>query len=311
MSGGRAVLSARWPKADRVSADAANLFWDAARSLQLAVERDSLLDAQQQAAALRRSNVMQRQFLSRLSHDLRTPLTAVQGYVSTLRQSDVTWDTQSQMRFLDRIGTESARMVRLVGDLLDSSAIEAGILRINPDWCDLPLILEAAVSCLPLETSQQVALRCAPTLGPIWADHDRLEQLFLNLVENAIRHTPPGTNVIVTAQPIRETDEVVIRVTDNGPGIPPDVAQRMFQPHERGSTPAPGAGLGLTIAKGIVDAHRGQLIYKADKADKPDNVKPDNVKPDEAHNTDNNTDNTGACFEVILPIDPHASGQVP
>jgi signal transduction histidine kinase/ABC-type multidrug transport system ATPase subunit len=313
MPGGRAVLSARWPKADRVSADAANLFWDAARSLQLAVERDSLLDAQQQAAALRRSNVMQRQFLSRLSHDLRTPLTAVQGYVSTLRQSDVTWDTHSQMRFLDRIGTESARMVRLVGDLLDSSAIEAGILRINPDWCDLPLILEAAVSCLPLETSQQVALRCAPTLGPIWADHDRLEQLFLNLVENAIRHTPPGTNVIVTAQPIRETDEVVIRVTDNGPGIPPDVAQRMFQPHERGSTPAPGAGLGLTIAKGIVDAHRGQLIYKADK---PDNVKPDNVKPDEAHKPDepdntDDTDNTGACFEVILPIDPHASGQVP
>jgi signal transduction histidine kinase len=265
-----------------VSADAANLFWDAARSLQLAVERDSLLDAQQQAAALRRSNAMQRHFLSRLSHDLRTPLTAVQGYVSTLQQPDVTWDLPSQMRFLDRIGTESARMVRLVGDLLDSSAIEAGILRVHPDWCDLALVLDAAVSCLPLGTSDLVDICCDPAIGSIWADHDRLEQLFLNLIENAIRHTPADTRVSVTAEP--RDQAVVIRVSDDGPGIAPDVAERMWQPHERGTSMAPGAGLGLTIAKGIVDAHQGTLVYQPKQP--------------------------GACFEITLPIDTVSTDSV-
>jgi signal transduction histidine kinase len=151
------------------------------------------------------------------------------------------------------------------------------------------LVLDAAVSCLPLETSQQVALRSDPAIGPIWADHDRLEQLFLNLIENAIRHTPAGTRVTVTAEPGRRRSpgkqEVVIRVTDNGPGIPPELAQRMFQPHERGSTTAPGAGLGLTIARGIVEAHRGQLTYKSTTA--------------------------GACFEVTLSIDPQAERPAP
>jgi signal transduction histidine kinase len=172
-------------------------------------------------------------------------------------------------------------MVRLVGDLLDSSAIEAGILRIHPDWCDLPLVLEAAVSCLPPEASQQVELRCDDRLSPIWADHDRLEQLFLNLIENAIRHTPPGTHVCVEAAPAGPADnpsQVVIRVIDDGPGIPPEVAQRMFQPHERGATASPGAGLGLTIANGIVDAHRGRLNWQATPA--------------------------GTCFEISLPTDP-------
>jgi signal transduction histidine kinase/ABC-type multidrug transport system ATPase subunit len=251
------------------------------RSLQLAMERESLLVSQQEAAALRQSNAMQRQFLSRLSHELRTPLTAVQGYVSTLQQPDVTWDPDSQARFLDRISTESGRMVRLVGDLLDSSAIESGILRVNRAWCDVALVLEASISCLSLDAAQRVELQCDPSLGPIWADHDRLEQLFLNLLENAITHTPPGTLVGVTAQVGATGDTVVIRVVDDGPGIPSDLAQRMFRAHERGTTTAPGAGLGLTIAKGIVDAHGGRLEWQPLSG--------------------------GTCFEVVLPVDPPVS----
>jgi signal transduction histidine kinase len=280
---GRAVLSALWlEQQGGISPDTLELLDDVSRSLRLAFERESLLIAQQKAAALRRSHDLQRQFLSRLSHELRTPLTAIEGYASTLRQQDVVWDAESQRRFLDRISTESGRMVRLVGDLLDSSAIEAGILPVHADWCDLPLVLEAAISCLPPVPEGRIRLSCDADLPPIWADHDRLEQLFVNLVENSVRHTPENTRVLVNAQLEATGDNVVVTVADDGPGIPPDLADRMFLPHERGATTTAGAGLGLWIAKGIADAHGGSLRLCPVPL--------------------------GTCFEVGLPIDPPGSG---
>src|SRR5208282_2380394 len=131
------------------AADATALMEDAAHSLRLALEREEAGLAHQEATALRRSQELQRGFLSRLSHELRTPLTAIRGYASSLMQPDVTWDRDSQQRFLQRIAAESARLGRLVGDLLDFSAIESGIMRLQRDWCDISLVLDAAVACLP------------------------------------------------------------------------------------------------------------------------------------------------------------------
>src|SRR6202012_963908 len=107
--------------------------------------------AHKEPAALRRSREVQRGCLSRPSHELRTPLTAIRGYASSLMQPDVTWDRDSQQRFLDRIAAEAARLGRLVDDLLDYSAIESGIMRLQRDWCDIRLVIEAAVGCLPPE----------------------------------------------------------------------------------------------------------------------------------------------------------------
>ena len=145
---GPAVLLAGW-RGGPPAADATALMEDAAHSLRLALEREEAGLAHQEATALRRSRELQRGFLSRLSHELRTPLTAIRGYASSLMQPDVTWDGDSQQRFLDRIAAESARLGRLVDDLLDFSAIESGILRLQRDWCDIPLVVEAAVACLP------------------------------------------------------------------------------------------------------------------------------------------------------------------
>ncbi len=194
--GGRAALIARWAVLGPPE-DAAALLGDAANSLRLALEREEAEQARQQTEALRRSHQLQRDFFSRLSHELRTPLTAIRGYASSLLASDVTWDDESKTRFLNRIATESARMGSLVGDLLDFSAIESGLLRLQPDWCDLALVLEAAVSCLPPEAAAAVTVDCRPDIGPVWADHDRLEQVFVNLLENAFRHNPPGVHVTV------------------------------------------------------------------------------------------------------------------
>jgi len=271
-----AALLASWRPAPPPT-DATALLEDAARSLRLALEREEASIAHQEALTLRRSQELQRGFLSRLSHELRTPLTAIRGYASSLMQPDVTWDGESQNRFLGRIAAESARLGRLVDDLLDFSAIESGILRLQEDWCDLPLVLEAAIACLPPDASPTVKLSCAPGLPVIWADHDRLEQVFVNLLANALAHNPSGTRVRVGAG-LAGPGYVEVMVADDGTGLSPDLAKAPFEATRRQRrAPTAGAGLGLSIAKGIVAAHGGQIELVAAKR--------------------------GTCFRIRLPVE--------
>jgi ABC-type multidrug transport system ATPase subunit/signal transduction histidine kinase len=305
---GRTVLLAGWRDGTRPD-DATDLLEDAANSLRLALERERALLAQQEAMALRQSRELQRTFLRRLSHELRTPLTAITGYATSLLQQDVTWDADSQQRFHSRIAVESARLGRLVNDLLDFSTIESGILRLNCDWCDIPLVLDAAVAVLPPDAAAHVTVEVSGSTGAtglpsIWADHDRLEQVFVNLIGNALGHNPPGTKVMVTAT-ADGPGTVTVRVADDGDGLPPELARAVTQaagqrdprwhdvlasgimrPRRRGS----GAGLGLSIASGIVAAHGGLL----------------ELEPAER----------GTCFLVTLPVEekpvtPPAEGPAP
>jgi signal transduction histidine kinase len=188
---------------------------------------------------------------------------------------DVTWDGDSQERFLDRIAAESARLGRLVDDLLDFSAIESGIMRLQRDWCDIRLVLEAAIGCLPPGCAGSVSLACDPQLPVVWADHDRMEQVFVNLLNNAFGHNPPGTRVQVTAT--AQPDQVAISVCDDGRGMPPELAAGPFEPTRRPSRKSAGAGLGLSIAKGIVAAHGGTIELIPQPA--------------------------GTCFRVALPVE--------
>jgi signal transduction histidine kinase/ABC-type multidrug transport system ATPase subunit len=278
--GGPTVLLASW-KALRATKDETALMEDAAHSLRLALEREEAGLAHQEAAALRRSRELQRGFLSRMSHELRTPLTAIRGYASSLMQPDVTWDTDSQMRFLDRIAAESARLGRLVEDLLDFSAIESGVMRLQRDWCDIPLVLEAAIACLPPADAAAVSMDSQPGLPAMWADHDRMEQVFVNLLSNAVRHNPPGTRVRVTAVTARATAptapaEVVISVIDDGTGMPEELTAAFDVAPQR-RAPSAGAGLGLSIAKAIIEAHGGSIELRRPAR--------------------------GTCFRISLPVE--------
>jgi signal transduction histidine kinase len=276
LPGQRGALVAWWSPGKTVTEDALELLDDAGRSLALAMERESLETARREAAALRRSQSIQRDMLSSLSHELRTPLTAIHGYASTLCQPDLTWNPEATRRFLGSIAAESARMERLVGDLLDSTAIESGVLRLQRDWCDLALVVSAAANCL--SRGPAVRVRAAGGVEPVWADHDRLEQVFVNLLENAASHgaSPRGTDVTVRAGGAPGWAEV--EITDYGAGIPAGLVEKIFEPRVRGTTEVAGTGLGLPIARGIIEAHGGTLV----------------VAPADP----------GASFVVALPADP-------
>ena len=291
---GQTVLFASWQ--DGMSPDdATDLIEDAAHSLRMALEREKALGAHQEAMALRQSQELQRAFLRRLSHELRTPLTAITGYATSLLLKDVTWDAESQQRFLSRISAESGRLGRLVNDLLDFSAIESGIFRLQSDWCDIPLVLDAAVACLPPASGPQVEVKCAPGLPAIWADHDRLEQVFVNLLSNALGHNPPGTRVLIVAE-ATEPGTVTVKVADDGEGMPPELVgapagearladARLPDPRlpdaRRHGSRGSGAGLGLSIASGIVAAHGGRM--ELEQAPR------------------------GTCFVITLPVEDQQS----
>lgn len=223
-----------------------------------AIERQDAEEAQREAAALRRSREFQREFLSRLSHELRTPLTAIRGYASSLLAPDIVWDDESQQRFLETIAAESSRLGRLVDDLLDFSAIDSGVMRMQFDWCQLDLVVEAAVACLPDTARDAVSFMPVGAIPPIWADHDRLEQVFVNLLGNALRHNPPGTQVWISARHL-SGDRLEIVVSDDGAGLPAELRAAPFDSARRHRSNTAGAGLGLSIARGIVSAHHGTL----------------------------------------------------
>ncbi len=263
---------------EEVPETATALLGDAAHCLRLALEREEIGIVQQEAEALRRSRQLQRDFLSRLSHELRTPLTAIQGYAETLLQPDITWDGESVERFLSRMKSESARLGRLVEDLLDFSALESGVLRLQRDWCDLCLILDAARACLAPEAAARVTIAAEGDVPVILADHDRLEQVFVNLLDNAIRHNPPGTGVDVTVRSERE--EVTVSVCDDGAGLPDAVVRAPFEPGRRHGSKGAGTGLGLSIARAIVDAHEGRIVLTSSRS--------------------------GTCFRITLPVEASA-----
>ena len=139
-------------------------------------------------------------------------------------------------------------------------------MRLQRDWCDIRLVLEAAIACLPPASAESVSLSCDAHLPVVWADHDRMEQVFVNLLNNAFGHNPPGTRVQVTAAAVPDTSQVVISVLDDGQGMPPELtaapfeaAHRPTQSNGASRRKTAGAGLGLSIARGIVQAHDGRI----------------------------------------------------
>lgn len=204
---------------------------------------------------------MKSSLIATVSHELRTPLAAIKGYATTLLAEDVQWDQQTQREFLHIISNETDRLSNLVTDLLDMSRIEAGTLIVSRVQCDIRDLIQRAVQRAHPRPEERLQLNLPADLPPLYADPPRIEAVFRNLIENALKYAGEAGPVCVSATV--QANKLIIRVEDEGPGIHPEESQRIFESFYRvqsGLTrSAPGAGLGLAICRGFVHAHGGEI----------------------------------------------------
>lgn len=224
-------------------------------------ERERLRQQATDAEVLRRTDELKTALLGAVSHDLRSPLASIIASVGSLKQTDVEWTVAERDAFLADIDNEARRLARIVANLLDLSRMESGTLRPERGWYDLAALVDDVLGRLrPLTEGHPLHVGMAEDLPPVPLDYVEIDQVLSNLIENAARHTPAGTNVWISAR--REGDAVAVTVADDGPGIPPDARERLFDAFVRGGDRRGGqrgAGLGLAIARGLVSAHGGTI----------------------------------------------------
>ena len=214
----------------------------------------SLHDASQRAR-LERSRA---DLVSTVAHELRSPLTSVKGFTATLLAKWHRFTDDQKLVMLETVNADADRVTRLITELLDVSRIESGRLEVHRQLVDVPerarKIIAGRVAAG--EPEDRFRLQARAGLPETWLDPDKVDQILSNLVENAVRHGAGTVTVVV--EPAAGTDAVTVFVQDEGEGIAPDLASRVFRQFWRGKRRG-GTGLGLYIVKGLVEAHGGTI----------------------------------------------------
>jgi two-component system, OmpR family, sensor histidine kinase KdpD len=253
-----AASSASWTEADLN-----RLATPLARLLDVAAERETAAVRSAEAEAARQADAAKTVILHAVSHDLRSPLTAIRTAAAGLREEGTPAD--DRIALIDAIEEEADRLTRLIGNLLDLSRIEAGAVHPRTDWCDLLDVISTAISHLREQReSHRIQIELDGQLPLVRADASQLERVFANLIENALRFSPSNEPVRVTGGV--GAGRVTVRVVDQGPGVPMSQRNEIFKAFHTGDE-REGAGLGLAISKGFVEANGGELRLQADSAD--------------------------------------------
>jgi two-component system, OmpR family, sensor histidine kinase KdpD len=240
--------------------------------LGVAVDRDRLEREALEAETLRRSDLVKTALLRAVSHDLRTPLTGIRTAIGALRSPTLQLSGADRDELLDTIEVDSERLTRLVGDLLDLSRLEAGSAAPEPELWSLDDLVRDAIDALGVREHVEVTGE-APLVE---VDGAQIQRVLANLVENALKFSPPGANVLVRITATRK--EAIVRVVDQGPGVAEADLERVFEPFHRGAEDQrAGAGLGLAIARGFAAANGGRVWAES--------------RPDQ-----------GATFALALPV---------
>jgi len=244
----------------------------------IALERVHFVTVARDTLVKMESERQRNSLLAALSHDLRTPLTALIGLAETLAL-ELTAEQSPHSEPLTAIHQQAVRMALLVNNLLDMAKLQAGGVRLRKDWQSLEELVGAAVRTLELPLrAHPLRLELDPRLPLVNCDAVLVERVLANLLENATKYTPPGAVIGVTAS--TEADRLIIEVWDEGPGLPTGREQVLFEKFTRGhaESAAPGVGLGLAICRVIIEAHGGE-IHAANRA------------------------SGGACFTFTLPLE--------
>jgi two-component system, OmpR family, sensor histidine kinase KdpD len=243
----------------------------------LAIERVHLFKNENKARVFEESDKLKTSLLNSISHELRSPLSAIKASISSLRSGAVDWETTARTELLATVDEETDQLNLLVGNLLDMSRIEAGALLPKKQWNSISEIISGVVTRLSAQVQKHDLVLDLPGSLPLVAtDYVMMEQVFTNLISNSVKYAPAGTPIIIKAR--NETDALLIQVINQSPPVPEEHLQHIFDKFFRitKSDKVTGTGLGLSICKGIIEAHGGKIW---------------------AENTP-----VGFCFNISLPL---------
>jgi two-component system sensor histidine kinase KdpD len=263
MSGPRyplGVIGVRLRAEEKISVDLETSLENFIAQISSAVERELLNDVTKRSIVVAESERLYKTLFNSISHELRTPIAAILGASENLLATRQMLPAQSDNAKEIHIAAE--RLNRLVANLLDMTRLESGLIQPKSDWCDVRDLVNAVVNGLQRELAGHLATVDLPDGMPlVRLDFGLIEQALTNLVDNAAVHTPAGTAIRIEAR--TEGNDCVIVVSDAGPGIPSTDLERVFEKFYRAAgSSTGGTGLGLTIAKGFIEAHRGTLSVK-------------------------------------------------
>jgi two-component system sensor histidine kinase KdpD len=270
------VLGIKPRQESRFSADQEILVETFVSQVALMIEREMLDEAAQTAAMLQKSENLYNTLLNSISHELRTPISTISGAASSLFNESTVINPDKRNLLLEDIRDSAERLNRLVENLLDMSRLASGRLTLKLEWCDVGDVIGVAVKRMEKRLAgRSVSIRHDPQTPLVRMDFVLMDQVLANLLDNACAYTPPNTPIEITSQAM--TEKLVISITDYGPGIPEAEREHIFEKFYRlpGSASG-GTGLGLSVSRGIVEAHGGKMTVE-------------------------NIPGAGACFSILLP----------
>jgi two-component system sensor histidine kinase KdpD len=250
-----------------------------ANQIAMAIDRAMLSQEAQQALLKAETETLRNTLLSSVSHDLRTPLAAITGAATTLLEKDISLPQPGRQELIQTIFEESEHLNQIIRNVLDMTRIESGAITVKKEWQPFEEIVGAVLSRLSDRLKDRPLTIDLPADLPLVSfDPLLIEQVLMNLLDNAVKYTPQGTPIELSAM-VREP-EIVVTLGDRGPGIPAGEEERIFEKFVRGAATGGGIGLGLTICHAIVTAHGGRIWAE-------------------------NRPGGGAVFSFTLPLDQH------
>ncbi len=256
------VIGVRLHRNEKLSSDQETSLDNFIAQIASAMERELLNDVNKKSIVVAESERLYKILFNSISHELRTPIAAIMGASENLIKNSAKEGAPSTDEYTKEIHIAAERLNRLVANLLDMSRLESGMIQPKMDWCDIRDLINAAVKGLDRELSQHsVTVNVQEDMPLVKLDFGLVEQALTNLIHNAAVHTPEGSSITVNAKVIEK--ECVIVVADNGPGLAKDDLPKVFEKFYRAEgMKSGGSGLGLTIAKGFAEAHKGTLTAR-------------------------------------------------
>lgn len=255
------VIGLKFPADAIFNSDTENLLRTFVSQISIAVQREQLKELAKKNLVVSESEKLYKTLFDSLSHELKTPITTIIGAASSLKEERIIKNPDLLSNLAEETNIAAERLNRLVENLLDITRIESGNLRLQKNWGSIIDLINSAIAKIKLEGRHHITFEASDDLDIFEFDFPLLEQAILNILQNCVEYTPDGSVVSVFAK--KFGNDILITISDNGNGIPENEINNIFKKFYRASgTKSGGIGLGLSIAKGFIEAHKGSISVK-------------------------------------------------